>query len=43
LVATNIWNTSEYFQIINDDDVAIAKALKVISDKKSYDQILGYQ
>jgi carboxyl-terminal processing protease len=43
LVATNIWNTSEYFQIINDDDVVIAKALKIISDKKSYDQILGYQ
>jgi len=43
LVATNIWQTSEYFQIINDNDKVIEKAIKVISDKKSYDTILGSQ
>jgi carboxyl-terminal processing protease len=43
LVATNIWQTSEYFQIINENDKVIEKAIKVISDKKSYDTILGYQ
>jgi carboxyl-terminal processing protease len=42
LVATNIWNTSEYFQIINSNDKVIEKALKVISDKKSYNTLLGY-
>ena len=43
LVATNIWQTSEYFQIINQNDNVIDKALKVISDKKSYNTILGYK
>jgi carboxyl-terminal processing protease len=43
LVATNMWQTSEYFQIINENDKVIEKALKVISDKKSYNTILGYQ
>jgi carboxyl-terminal processing protease len=41
LVATNMWQTSEYFQIVNQDDKVIAKALKVISDKKKYNYILG--
>jgi carboxyl-terminal processing protease len=43
LVATNIWQSSEYFQIINENDKVIEKALKVISDKKSYNTILGNQ
>jgi carboxyl-terminal processing protease len=43
LVAANMWQSSEYFQIINENDKAIEKALKVISDKKSYNTILGYQ
>ncbi len=30
LVARDIWDTSQYFQIINDDDATIAKALQVI-------------
>jgi carboxyl-terminal processing protease len=41
LVATNIWQTSEYFQIINQNDKVIEKALKVISDKKGYNALLG--
>jgi carboxyl-terminal processing protease len=43
LVATNIWQISEYFQIINENDKVIEKALNVISDKKSYNTILGYK
>jgi len=42
LVATNMWQTSEYFQIINQNDKVIDKALKVISDKKTYNSLLGY-
>jgi carboxyl-terminal processing protease len=42
LVATNLWKSSEYYQIINSNDKVIEKALKVISDKKSYNTILGY-
>jgi carboxyl-terminal processing protease len=43
LVATNIWQTSEYFQIINQNDKVIEKALNLINDKKSYNKILGNQ
>jgi carboxyl-terminal processing protease len=43
LIATNMWQTNEYFQIINENDKVIAKAIKVISDKKSYNTILGYR
>ena len=43
LVASNIWQTSEYFQIVNQNDKVIEKALKVISDSKTYNTILGYK
>jgi carboxyl-terminal processing protease len=43
LVATNIWKTNEYFQIVNQNDKVLEKALKIISDKKSYNTILGNQ
>jgi carboxyl-terminal processing protease len=43
LVATNIWQTTQYYQIINENDKVIEKALKVISDKKSYNSLLGNQ
>jgi len=43
LIATNIWQTSEYFQIINENDKVIEKALKVVSDKKVYNSLLGYK
>jgi carboxyl-terminal processing protease len=43
LIATNMWQTNEYFQITNENDIVIEKALQVISDKKNYNTILGYQ
>ena len=43
LVATNVWQSSEYYQIVNESDKVIDKALKVISDKKAYNNILGNQ
>ena len=43
LIATNIWKTSEYFEIINENDKVIDKALKIISDTRSYNSILGNQ
>jgi carboxyl-terminal processing protease len=42
LVANNIWQTNEYFRIINDRDVVIESALKVIRDRDQYNRILGY-
>jgi len=43
LVASNIWQTNEYYRIVNEDDVVIAEALKIISDKEVYNKILGYK
>ena len=42
-VASNMWQTNELYQIVNENDKVIDKALKVISDKKSYNSILGFQ
>jgi carboxyl-terminal processing protease len=42
LVASNIWQTNEYFRIINQKDVVLDKALQIINDKAAYDRILGY-
>jgi hypothetical protein len=42
-VASNMWQTNELFQIVNQGDKVIEKALQVISDKKLYNSILGIQ
>ncbi len=42
LMASNIWQINEYYQIINQNDNVIDNALKVISDSKNYNTILGY-
>jgi carboxyl-terminal processing protease len=42
LIASNIWQVSEYYQIINQNDNVIDRALKVISESKGYNTILGY-
>ena len=43
LIASNIWQISEYYQIINQNDNVIDRALKVIADGKGYNNILGYR
>ncbi len=42
LVANNIWNTTEYFIINNEDDRVIKRALEVINDPAAYRRLLGY-
>jgi hypothetical protein len=42
-VANNLWQTNEYFRIVNQDDPIIAKALKIVSDPDTYNKILGYK
>jgi carboxyl-terminal processing protease len=42
-IANNMWKTNELYQIVNENDKLIDKALKLISDKKSYNSILGIQ
>ena len=43
LVANNLWESNEYFRIVNEKDELIEKALKLISDKEAYERILGYR
>lgn len=43
LVANNIWQTNEYYRIINEKDKVIDKALEIISNKDAYNKILGYK
>jgi carboxyl-terminal processing protease len=43
LIASNIWQSNEYYQIINDGDKTIESALRIISDKMAYEKILGYK
>ncbi len=42
-VASNMWKTNEFYQIVNENDKVIDKALSVISDKKTYNSILGFK
>jgi carboxyl-terminal processing protease len=42
-IASNMWQTGDFYQIVNENDKVIEKALKIVSDKKSYNTILGYQ
>jgi carboxyl-terminal processing protease len=42
-IASNIWQTNELFQIVNQSDNVIDKALKLISDRNAYNSILKIQ
>jgi carboxyl-terminal processing protease len=42
-VAGYIWQTTEFYRIINEGDKVIERAAKVLSDKEGYNKILGYQ
>jgi carboxyl-terminal processing protease len=41
LVARDLYSLSHYYQIMNQDDKAIEKALEVITNKNEYEQILN--
>ncbi|MBA4323436.1 MAG: peptidase S41, partial [Odoribacter sp.] len=40
LVANDVWQTTEYSRILNEGDVVIEKALKVLGDTKGYNKLL---
>lgn len=42
LVASYIWQTNEYFMVLNQNDKVVKKALEVVSDRNTYNKILGY-
>ncbi|MCL1938126.1 MAG: S41 family peptidase [Candidatus Azobacteroides sp.] len=41
LIARDVWNTNEYFQIINDDNEALKKAIDIIENTQIYNKLLG--
>ncbi|HLN22088.1 MAG TPA: S41 family peptidase [Bacteroidales bacterium] len=41
LVAINMWQTNEYFRVINQNDKVIAAAVKVLEDREAYNKVLG--
>jgi carboxyl-terminal processing protease len=41
LIARDLFSMSHYFQIMNDDDEAIKKAIETLAKKGSYDKILS--
>lgn len=42
LIARTIWNSNEYFEIINKLDPIYLKAYEVVTDKSVYDEKLSY-
>ena len=40
LVARDIWDMSEYYQVINKDDIVIEKSLEMISDSNKFLSLL---
>ncbi len=43
LVARDLWDTNEYFRVVNVDDPAVVRALAVLSDRQVSDRLLGYR
>jgi carboxyl-terminal processing protease len=43
ILASNYWQSNEYFRIINQNDELIPQALKLISNPVEYNRILGNQ
>jgi carboxyl-terminal processing protease len=41
LLARDLWNMSEYFQIINDENTSLKKALQIIENSEEYNKLLG--
>lgn len=41
LIARDLYDMAQYFQIVNDDNESYQKALHIINDKEAYNKILG--
>lgn len=41
LIARDLYDMAQYFQIINDDNTSYQKALQLINDKEEYNKIVG--
>jgi carboxyl-terminal processing protease len=41
LIARDLFDTNEYFQVINDDNQSLKEALRIINDIGEYNRLLG--
>jgi len=41
LIARDLWNTKEYFQVFNKENEALQKALEIIGNTNEYNKLLG--
>ncbi|MDR0864130.1 MAG: S41 family peptidase [Candidatus Symbiothrix sp.] len=41
LLARDLWNMNEYYQIMNEDNEALTKAIYIIENPKEYNKLLG--
>lgn len=41
LIARDLYDMAQYFQIINDDNSSYEKALQIINNKETYNRLLG--
>lgn len=41
LIAINRWQTNEYFRVINENDLVISEAVKILGDQNMYNKTLG--
>jgi carboxyl-terminal processing protease len=40
LIARDLWNTNEYFQVINEDNESLKKAVQIIENQEEYNKLL---
>jgi carboxyl-terminal processing protease len=41
LIARDLWDMNEYFQILNQDNNTLKQAIRIINDTKEYNKLLG--
>ena len=41
LIARDLYDMAEYFQVINDDNASFKEALRIINDEEVYNKELG--
>ena len=41
LIARDLWNTNEYFQVFNAENDALKKAVEIINNTAEYNKLLG--
>jgi carboxyl-terminal processing protease len=41
LIARNVWETQQYYQVMSSADTGIQKALEILNDKKAFNKVLN--